>query len=240
MTNLDIILKSRDITLPTMVHLVKALVFPVVMYGCESWTIKKAECWRIDGFELWCWRRLLRAPWTARWSNQSILKEISTEYSLERLLLRLKLPIFWPPDVKIWHIWKDPDAGKDWGKEEKGMTEEEMFGWHSQHNWHEFEWIPGVDNGQGGLTCCSSLVRKELDTTEWLNWTDIVQENSIRIILCLYNISSEQGQKICACIKVSFSMAPLILILNLKCPFEMPLETGKNNKSKTLKYTKFI
>ena len=91
MTNLDSILKSRDITLPTKVHLVKAVVFPIVMYGCESWTIKKAECQRIDAFELWCWRRLLRVPWTARRSNQSILKEISPEYSLEGLMLKLKL-----------------------------------------------------------------------------------------------------------------------------------------------------
>ena len=91
MTNLDSILKSRDITWPTKVHLVKVMVFPVVMYGCESWTIKKAECHRIDAFELWCWRRLLRVPWTARRSNQSILKEISPEYSLEGLMLKLKL-----------------------------------------------------------------------------------------------------------------------------------------------------
>ena len=91
MTNLDSILKSRDITLTTKVHLVKGIIFPVVMYGCESWTIKKAECWRIDAFELWCWRRLLRVPWTAKRSNQSILKEISPEYSLERLMLKLKL-----------------------------------------------------------------------------------------------------------------------------------------------------
>ena len=91
MTNLDNILKSRDITLPTKVHPVKALVFPLVMYGCESWTVKKAECRRIDGFELWCWRRLLRVPWTARRFNQSILKEISPEYSLEGLMLKLKL-----------------------------------------------------------------------------------------------------------------------------------------------------
>ena len=91
MTNLDSIFKSRDITLPTKVHLVKAMVFPVVMYGCESWTIKKAECQRIDAFELWCWRRLLRVPWTARRSNQSILKEISPEYSLEGLMLKVKL-----------------------------------------------------------------------------------------------------------------------------------------------------
>ena len=94
MTNLDSILKSRDITFPTEVLLVKAMVFPVVMYGCESWTIKKAECQRIDAFELWCWRRLLRVPWTARRSNQSILKEISPEYSLEGLMLKLKLKYF--------------------------------------------------------------------------------------------------------------------------------------------------
>ena len=94
MTNLDSILKSRDITLPTMVSLVKAMVFPVVMYGYESWTIKRAECQRIDAFELWCWRRLLRVPWTAKRSNQSILKEISPEYSLEELMLKLKLQYF--------------------------------------------------------------------------------------------------------------------------------------------------
>ena len=94
MTNLDSILKSRDITLPTKVRLVKTMVFPVVMYGCENWTIKKAECHRIDAFELWCWRRLLRVPWTARRSNQSILKEISPEYSLEGLMLKLKLQYF--------------------------------------------------------------------------------------------------------------------------------------------------
>ena len=94
MTNIDSILKSRNITLPTKVHLVKAMVFPVVMYGCESWTIKKAECQRIDAFELWCWKRLLRVPWTARRSNQSILKEISPDYSLEELMLKMKLQYF--------------------------------------------------------------------------------------------------------------------------------------------------
>ena len=96
MTNLDSILKSRDITLLTKVHLVKAMVFPIVMYGCESWTIKHAECGRIDAFELWCWRRLLRVPWTASRSNQSILKEISPEYTLEGLMLKLKLQFFGP------------------------------------------------------------------------------------------------------------------------------------------------
>ena len=112
MINLDSVLKSRDITLLTRVLIVKAMVFPVVMYGCESWTIKKAEHWGIDAFELWYSRRLLRVPWTARRSNQSILKEISPGCSLEGMMLKLKL-IFWPPDVKNWLIWKDPDAGKD-------------------------------------------------------------------------------------------------------------------------------
>ena len=138
MTNLGSILKSRDITLPTKVHLVNAMVFSVVIYGCESWTIKKAECWRIDAFELWCWR-LLRVPWTARRSNQSILKEMSPEYSLEGLMLKLKLPILWLPNVKSWLIWKDPDAGKDWGPEEKGSTEDEMVRWHHWLSGHEFE-----------------------------------------------------------------------------------------------------
>ena len=99
MTNLDSILKSRDITLPTKVHIVKAMVFPVVKYGCENWTIKKAECQRIDAFELWCWRRLLRVPWTARRSNQSILKEISPEF-IGRTDVEAVMPIFWPPDAK--------------------------------------------------------------------------------------------------------------------------------------------
>ena len=111
MTNLDSILKSRDITLPTKVHLVKAMVFPVVMNGCESWTIKKAECQRIDAFELWYWKRLLRVPWTARRSNHSIPKEISPEYSLEGLML--KLPILWSPDAKNQLIGKDPNAAND-------------------------------------------------------------------------------------------------------------------------------
>ena len=123
MTNLDSILKSRDITSSTKVHLVKAMVFPVVMYGCESWTIKKAEHRRIDDFQLWCWRRLLRVSWTVRRSNQSILKEISPGSSLEGLIdAEAETPILWQPDAKNWLIWKDPGAGKDWGQEEKGTT----------------------------------------------------------------------------------------------------------------------
>ena len=140
MTKLDRILKSRHITLPTTVHLVKAMVFPVVTYGCESWTIKKAEHRRIDAFELWCWRRLFRVPWTARKANLSILKEISPEYSLEGQMLKLKLQYFVLPEVKNWLNGKDPDAGKDWrGQEDKGMTEDEMVGWHHRLNGHEFE-----------------------------------------------------------------------------------------------------
>ena len=108
MTNLDSILKSRDITLPTKVHLVKAMVFSVVMYGCDSWTVKKAESQRTDAFEVWYWRRLSRVPWTARRSNKSILKEIIPEYSLEA-----EVPILWPPDAKSQLTGKDPDAGKD-------------------------------------------------------------------------------------------------------------------------------
>ena len=130
-TNLDSILKSRAITLLTKIHMIKAMVLPVVMYECENWTIKKAEHQRFDAFELWCWRRLSRVPWTERRSNQSILKEISPEYSLKRLMLKLKLQHF---DHLMWLIWKDPNAGKDWRQEEKGMPEDEMVGWHHRLN----------------------------------------------------------------------------------------------------------
>ena len=127
MTHLDSILKSRDITLPTKVRLVKAMAFSVVVYGCESWTAKKADRQSIDAFELWCWRRLLRVPWTARRSNKSIIKEISLGCSLERLMLKLKLQYF---GHLIQRVGKDRDAGRDWGQEEKGTTEDEMAGWH--------------------------------------------------------------------------------------------------------------
>ena len=170
MTNLDSILKSRDITLPTKVHVVKVMVFPVVMDGCESWIIKKAEHRRIDAFELWCWRRVLRVPWIARRSNQSILKEISPEYSLEGLMLKLKLQYFGQLMQRA--DSKDSDVGKDWGQEEKGTTEDEMVGCHHRCNGHGFGWTRGVGDGQGGLACCSSWGRKESDTTEQLNWTE--------------------------------------------------------------------
>ena len=143
------------------------MVFPVVMYGCESWTIKKAECWRIDAFELLCWRRLLRVPWTARRSNQS--GDQSWVFS-GRTDAKA---VLWPPHVKSWLIGKDSDAGTDCGQEEKGTTEDEMVGWHHRLNGHEFGWTPGVGDGQGGLACCDSWGPKESDTPEWLNWTEL-------------------------------------------------------------------
>ena len=128
MTNLDSIIKSRDITLPTKVHLVKAMVFPVVMYGYESWTIKKAESRRIDPFELWCWRRLLRLSWTEKRSNQSILKEISSGCSLEGLMLKLKLQYFGHLMRRADSLEKTLMPRRDEGQEEKGTTEDEMVG----------------------------------------------------------------------------------------------------------------
>ena len=128
MTNLYSIFKSRDNTLPTKVRQVKAMVFPVVMYGCESWTGKKAEHRKIDAFELWSWRRLLRVPWTARRSNQSILKEINPGISLEGMML--KLQYFGHLMQRVDSLEKDSDAGRDWGQEEKGTTQDQMAGWH--------------------------------------------------------------------------------------------------------------
>ena len=135
MTNLDSIFKSRDITLPTKVRLVKAMVFPVVMYGCESWTIKKAECWRIDAFELWCWRRLLRVPYTARRSNQSILKEISPEYSLEGPMLKLKLQYSGHLMGRADSFEKTLMLGKIEGGRKRG--------------WQRIRWLDGITDSMG-------------------------------------------------------------------------------------------
>ena len=132
MTNQDSILKSRDITLPTKVHLVKEMVFPVVMYGCESWTIKKAECQRIDAFELWCWRKLVRVPWTARRSNQSILKKISSEYSLEGLMVKLKLQCFGHLMPRTDTLEKTLMQGKIEGKRSRGQR--------------RMRWLDGITN----------------------------------------------------------------------------------------------
>ena len=138
MTNLDRILKSRDITLPTKVHLVKAIVFPLVTYGCESWTIKKAECRRTDAFELWCWRRL-ETPLDCKEIQPVHPKGNQSWMFIGRTDVEAETPILWPPDLKGWLIGKDPDAGKDWRQEEKGMTEDEMVGWHHRCDGHELK-----------------------------------------------------------------------------------------------------
>ena len=164
-------LKSRDITLPTKVHLVKTMVFPVVMYGCESWTIKKAELQKIEAFEPWCWRRLLRVPWTARSSNQSILKEISPGCSLEGLMLKLKLQYFGHLMQRADSLEKTLMLGKIEGR---------------RWGWQRMRWLDGIADSmdmslskpqelvmdRGGLACCSPWGHKELDTTEQLNWTE--------------------------------------------------------------------
>ena len=140
MTNWDSVLKSRDVPFPTKVHLVKAMVFPVVMYGCESWTIKRAERRRIDAFELWCWRRLLRVPWTARRSSWCTPKEMNESWIfVGRTDVEAEIPILWLPDAKNWLIGKDPDAEKDWRQEDKGTKKDEMIGWHHWLDGHVFE-----------------------------------------------------------------------------------------------------
>ena len=164
MTNLDSILKSRDITLPTNVCLVKAMVFPVVMYGCESWIIKKAEHQRIDAFELWYWRKLLRVRWTTGRSNQSILKEIGPEYSLEGLMLKLKLQYFGHLLQELIH-WKRPWC---WERLKAGGEgdDRERAGWMASPTQWTWVWASsGVGDGQGSLECCSPWGRKESDTT---------------------------------------------------------------------------
>ena len=166
MTNLDSILKSRDIFWPTKVRIVTAPVFPVVMYRYKSWTIKKAKGQRIDAFELWCWRRLLRVPWTVRRSNQSILKEISPERSSEGLRLKLKHQNFSHLMQRGNSLEKTLMLGKTEGKRRRGW--QRMRWWYHQLDEHDFEQTPGDGKGQGNLACCSPWGRKESDTTERL------------------------------------------------------------------------
>ena len=165
------------------------------------WELDHKEGWALKNwcfFELQCWGRLLRVLWTARRSNQSILKEISPEYSLEGLMLKLKLPIFWLPDVKNWLIGKDPDTGKDWRWEEKGTREDEIVGWHHWLNGHEFEQTPGVCDGQGGLVCCHPRGRKEL---VWLSdWTELRVHGATQSWMWLSNFhfqSCWKSRKLC-------------------------------------------
>ena len=136
------------------------------MYGYKSWTINKAECQRIDAFEMWCWRTL---------ESPLDCKEIQLVHpkGYQSFKVEAETPKLWPPDEKSWLIWKDPDAGRDWGQEEKGTTEDEMIGWHRQLNEHGFGWTLGVDDGQGDLACCSSWSCRQSDTTERLNWTEL-------------------------------------------------------------------
>ena len=148
------------------------MVFPVVMYGGESCTVKRAECQRIDAFELWCWRRLLRVPCTARRSNQSILKEISSGCSLEGLMLKLKLHYFGHLMQRVDSLEKTLMLGGIGGRRRRGR-EDEMVGWHHWLDGCESKWTPGVGDGQGGLACCSSWSHKQSDTTERLNWTGL-------------------------------------------------------------------
>ena len=171
-TNLDSILKSRDITLPTKVCLVKAIVFPVVMYGCESWTIKKAEAKELmflncgAGEDSWESLELQGDPIHPKKGQLWVF--------IGKTDVETETPILWPPDAKRWLIWKDPDAGKDWGQEEKGTTKDDIVGWHHWLSGHEFGWTPGVSDGQGVLVCCCPWGPKESATTDRLNWTDIL------------------------------------------------------------------
>ena len=163
-SNLGSISKSRDITLPAKVCIVKAMIFLLVMYGCESWTIKKAGHWRIDAFELWCWRRLLKSPLDCKEIKPVNPKENQSWIFIGGPDAEVETSVFWPPDAKNWLTRKDLDAWKDW-RREKGTTEVEMVGWHHWLNGHELKQTPGDSEGQGRLVCCKWWGHKELDVT---------------------------------------------------------------------------
>ena len=176
MTNLDSILKSRDITLVTKVRLVKAMVFPVVIYGCESWDDK--ESWVPKNWCFWTvvLEKTLESPLDYKIKPVNLKGKKSWIFT-GRTDAEAEAPILWPPDVKNWLIWKDPDAGKDWRQEEKGMPKNEMVGWHHQLYGHEFKLALGIGDGQGSLTCCSPWGCNESDMTEPLNWTELIHWN---------------------------------------------------------------
>jgi len=177
MTNLDSILKSRDITLSTNVCLVKAMVFPVFVYGYESWTIKKAERQRIDAFELWCWRRLFRVPCTGEKIKPVHPKGNQTWIFIGRTDAEAETPVLWPPHAKNWLIRKDPDAGKDWRPAEKGMTEDDMVGSHHQHNGHEWVWeLQELVMDQEAWRATFHGVAKSW--TQLSDWTELAVANS--------------------------------------------------------------
>ena len=149
------------------------MVFPMVMYGCKSWTTKKAECLRIYALEFMVLEKTLESPLDCKEIQPVHPKGDQSWVFIGRTDFEAEIPILWPRDANSWLIWKDPDAGKDWEQEEKGTTEDEMVGWHHRLNGHGFGWTPAVGDGQGGLMCCGSWGRKESDTTEWLNWTEL-------------------------------------------------------------------
>ena len=179
MTNLDSIFKSRDITLPTKVRLVKAMGFPsgqVWMWelDCEESWVPKNRCFWTVVLE-----KTLESPLDYKEIQPVHPKGDQSWVFIGRTDVEAETPILWPPDAKSWLVWKDPDAGKDWGREEKGSTEDEMVGWHHWLNGHEFGWTPGIGDGQGGLVCCGSWGHKELDKTEWLNWTELKEKKGL-------------------------------------------------------------